>query len=159
MIFIVTLLALIPAHRVGDYWLQTHGQALTKGAPGLRGRVACGEHVLTLTGVKVLFLLLAYAATGIWPALYAAVIGLGLDAVSHYWADRAAGHPDKHKPVTLERLAIATGKEDFWSFGKGAVDAAGNPVGTASAGSNLLDQSFHMGMLFVAALVMELLTF
>jgi hypothetical protein len=71
------------------------------------------------------------------------VLGLGADAVSHYWADRR---------VTLARLAaLVPGTGGFWTLGAPRPGRDDNPcLGT---GAYALDQSWHVGWLFVAALL------
>lgn len=159
MLFAVTFAALFAAHSFGDHWVQRHGEALAKGAPGMVGIGACLRHVIHLTGTKAVFLMGAVLATGTAPVWWAAIIALAVDAASHYWADRAAFHPDKNGArVTLEALADRAGKRAFWGLGRGTVDAEGRPVPTLGTGAYALDQSFHVVMLFVAALIMEVLS-
>lgn len=125
--------ALYAAHSVGDHWVQTHAQACTKGAPGRTGRLACARHVATLTGTKMIALGLVMLVTGLrldGPWLAA---GLLVDAASHYWADRR---------TTLARLAETVGKGDFYRMGDGL-----------ASGAYALDQSWHIGWLFITALI------
>jgi len=138
--------ALFAAHSVGDHWIQTHHQACAKGAPTAAGRLACARHVVTLTGTKMIALGLVMLVTGLrldGPWLCA---GLLVDALSHYWADRAASHEDRTTKVTLERLAERLKKNGFYGLG----DRLTAPTGT---GSYALDQSWHIGWLFIAALI------
>jgi hypothetical protein len=159
MIFTITFAALFAAHQFGDHWPQRHADALGKGAPDRQGRSHCLNHVLHLTAVKVAAVVLAFWATGVWPPVWAGVLVLALDAASHYWADRGAFHSskDETRPIGLERLARAVGKGPFWVLGRGTVGADGSPVPTIGTGAYALDQSFHVAMLFVAALVLEVL--
>ncbi|SEG90968.1 hypothetical protein SAMN04489712_1282 [Thermomonospora echinospora] len=60
-----------------------------------------------------------------------------MDGISHYWADRR---------TTLLRLARLVGKGEFAELG----DGAAAPAGT---GAYALDQSWHIGWLFAAALI------
>lgn len=160
MILVVTFVALYAAHMLGDHWLQRHEDALGKGKPGQAGRSHCLNHVIHLTALKGVFLVPALWATD----LFGSVSGPGLvlilaaDAASHYWADRAAFHPDKTRPVTLERLGNACGKAQFWALGKTAVDAEGRPAPSLGTGAYAMDQSFHITALFVAALILEVLS-
>jgi hypothetical protein len=152
--FAAVFAALYAAHTFGDHWIQTHGQACAKGAPGRAGQIACARHVITLTMTKLVFLLALVAATGLELAPLSMFISLAVDAVSHYWADRAARHKDRpaDQPVTLERLARRLRKGDFYRLGAprdGHDDAP--HLGT---GAYALDQSWHVAWLFVAALVM-----
>ncbi|MER7500417.1 transcriptional regulator [Nonomuraea pusilla] len=143
--FAAVFAALYAAHSFGDHWVQTHRQALGKGAPGWAGRVWCARHVITLTITKLVALLALTAVTGldIHPAWLAA--GLLVDAVSHYWADRAARWEDRPDDtlVTLEWLAKKLRKHGFYKLGAGHL----------GSGAYALDQSFHVAWLFVTALI------
>jgi len=120
--------ALLMAHHVADYWVQTDRQACLKALPNWRGRWACVRHVVTYTLTCALALLITGAVTGTalfgWPA----AIGLAGNAVAHYAADRRA---------PLRRLAAWLGKTDYWDNG----------------GAAPLDQAFHIGCLFAVALL------
>jgi hypothetical protein len=146
--FAATFAALYAAHSVGDHWVQTHGQACAKGGPGWAGRRACTAHVATLAATKALALAALVAVTGLALAPVAVAVALVIDAVSHYWADRAAPHTDRpaDQAVTLARLAHALGKDGFYRFG----DRAAAPCGT---GAYALDQSWHHAWLFITALI------
>ena len=158
MIFAVMFAAMFAGHSFGDHWVQTHKQAIAKGALGPAGRAACMRHVVGLTGTKMVFLLFAELATGVRVAWFALVLALAIDAASHYWADRAAFHPSKDYAVTLEKLANLLNKGGFYRLGRGTVNADGQPAPTLGTGAYALDQSFHVAMLFVAALIMEALS-
>ncbi|MCP9951424.1 transcriptional regulator [Actinomadura madurae] len=146
IVFPAVFAALYAAHEVGDHWLQTHRQACGKGAPGWRGRILCARHVATLTAVKAAALALTAVVLGLPVNPYAAAAALAVDAVSHYWADRRS---------TLLALAdwlgrtILPGKGEFARLG----DGAAAPTGT---GAYALDQSWHIGWLFAAALLASL---
>ncbi|MFC3982484.1 transcriptional regulator [Streptosporangium jomthongense] len=144
--FAAVFAALWAAHSVGDHWAQTHHQATTKGAPGLIGRLACLRHVVTLTATKLGALLLLVLATGRVLSPVAVALALGVDAASHYWADRSAYHPDRRGAVTLERLAGRLRKAGFYRLG----DRALAPTGT---GAYQLDQSWHHLWIFLTALL------
>ncbi|MGW6499370.1 DUF3307 domain-containing protein [Nonomuraea angiospora] len=134
--------ALLAAHSVGDHWMQTQRQARGKGVPGRAGQLACLRHVATLTLTKVVALAALLLVTGLRPSLLAVAAGLFVDAVSHFWADRR---------TTLAWLAEKTGKGDFFRMGlprPGRDDAP--HLGT---GRYALDQSWHIGWLFVTALI------
>lgn len=141
--------ALAAAHQIGDYWLQTEGQASCKGLPGARGWVACATHVATLTATKGAALAALGVVTGWAPDPGWAVLGLGLDAAAHAWADRR---------WTLHRLARAaeragvTGKTAFWAHA-GAPRPGRDDNPCLGTGAHALDQAFHHAWLFVAALV------
>jgi hypothetical protein len=137
--FAAVFAALYAAHEVADHWLQTRHLAFANGAAGRRGRVACAMHVATLTATKVLVLGVVAVLTGVGLEPWAVAVGLGVDAVSHYWADRQ---------TTLVALADRIGKGEFVRLG----DGAAAPVGT---GAYALDQSWHMGWLLVAALLVS----
>jgi hypothetical protein len=137
--FAVTLPSLLVLHSVADHWVQTNGQAVTKGKPvrdenGARDRsgpLANLRHVATLTATLAAGLAVLAWRFGLDYEPVRVAAGLTVNAVSHYWADRRR---------TLRNLAVAIGK-------RGWVDNDPNAL-------YLLDQSWHMGWLFVAALVM-----
>jgi hypothetical protein len=144
--FAATFVALYAAHEVGDHWIQTHHQACGKAAPGWTGRLLCARHVATLTLVKAAALGLATMALALPLNPYAVAAALAVDAISHYWADRR---------TTLQRFAdwlgrtLVPGKGEFARFG----DGAAAPTGT---GAYALDQSWHIGFLFLSALIATL---
>lgn len=159
MIFAIVGLTLLFAHQFGDHWIQRHTEATAKGAPTDHGRAMCTRHVLNLTTTKAGFLVIVMLATGIRPSLWGVALALAVDGVSHYWADRAAFHTGKEgRRVTLEKLAHKMGKTDFWNLGKGTVNAEGKPVPSLGTGAYALDQSFHVLMIFIAALIVEVLS-
>lgn len=122
--------ALFAAHHVADHWVQTQRQCDRKGLPGRQGRIACAAHVAFYTATAAAALLVLFAVTGWWPHPAALVAGLLVSALTHYVADR-------REP--LKRLAYAIGKtRDFVERGGGLY---------------VLDQAFHIGWLFVAALL------
>ncbi|MEV4457349.1 DUF3307 domain-containing protein [Microbispora sp. NPDC049633] len=140
--FAAVFAALFAAHSFGDHWVQTHSQACRKGAPTAAGRLACLRHVATLTTTKAFTLAAVAAVTGIALTPLMVLLGLTVDAVSHYWADRR---------VTLARLADALGKGDFYRMGAPRPGTDDAPhLGT---GAYALDQSWHVAWLFVAALL------
>lgn len=142
-VFAVSSAALYAAHEFGDHWIQTHTQALTKGGAGWGARAACAKHVATLTVTKLTALLAAFAVTGlpIRPGWW--VAALGVDAASHYWADRRS---------TLRWLAARVGKSGFFNLGAPREGHDDQPhLGT---GAYALDQSWHLLWLFVTALLM-----
>lgn len=148
--FAAAFAALYAAHSFGDHWVQTHTQACGKGAPTRAGRLACARHVATLASTKLLALGLVMLVTGLRPDGLWLVVGLLIDAVSHYWADRAAKHPNGTRRVTLAALAERLGKGDFYRMGSPRMGHGDQPhLGT---GAYALDQSWHVAWLFVAAL-------
>lgn len=141
-VFAAVFVALYAAHEVGDHWLQTHRQAGGKDAAGWPGRILCARHVAVLTAAKAAALAVVTAVLGLSLNPFAVTAALALDAVSHYWADRRS---------TLLGLAdrisrVVPGKGDFARLG----DSAAAPTGT---GGYALDQSWHIGWLFAAALI------
>ena len=148
-VFAATFAALYVAHSVGDHWVQSSCQAATKGLPGWTGRLACGRHVLGLTLTKAVVLVPVVLVLGLPVTALGLVLGLGADAVSHYWADRR---------TTLKRLADRCGKAEFYSLGTPAhpghpATATGEYAPTLGTGAYALDQSWHMLWLLIAALV------
>ncbi|RNL80708.1 DUF3307 domain-containing protein [Halostreptopolyspora alba] len=127
-------LALYAGHHVGDYWIQTDHQAQTKGECSHQGRLACAGHVATLTATQLVMVTLVAWATGLAIDPRAVVLGLMVNAVSHYWADRRR---------TLRGLVLAldpvTGKRGFYE------NAPGAPL--------QLDQAFHIGWIIPVALI------
>lgn len=137
--------ALYAAHQVGDHWAQTGYQAGAKGKPGREGRRACAAHVAVLTAVKAAALA-AVHVTGHRLHPRRAAVALAADAVSHYLADRRC-----HEPLTgLTRLAMLAGKQEFWALGLPREGRDDNP--SLGTGAYALDQAFHIGCLWLAAL-------
>ncbi|MGX1975867.1 transcriptional regulator [Streptomyces kronopolitis] len=140
--FAAVFIALYVAHSVGDHWVQTSHQSAHKGRPGWVGRLADARHVATLTLTKLAVLIPAAALLGLHLSVLGIVAGLGIDAVTHWWADRRS---------TLAWLAKVTGKSEFYRLGAPRAGHDDNPhIGT---GAYALDQSFHHLWLLVAALV------
>jgi len=128
--------ALFAAHSVGDHWVQTSHQAEHKGLPGWPGRRACAAHVATYTLTGVVALVLLAAVTGWRPALVPLAVGLTVNAVTHYVADRR---------TPLQWIADRLGSGEFWQFG--------DPAVCLGTGRYALDQSWHHGWLWVSALI------
>lgn len=140
--FAAVFVALYAAHQVADHWVQTHWQANTKGKPGWPGRAACAAHVLTYTATAMVFLAAETVALDMPLPIGRVAAGLAVSAVSHYWADRR---------TTLARLAAWTGHGEFWRLGAPRPDRDDNP--SLGTGAYAMDQSWHIGWLFIAALV------
>ncbi len=85
--------------------------------------------------------------TGAPVHLLAAVAGLAVNAASHYAADRR--RPLLSLAEWLGATAIP-GKEEFWHLGAPRPGHDDNP--TLGTGAYALDQSWHIGWLFIAAL-------
>lgn len=126
--FTVAAAALTAGHYAGDYWIQTHAQAIRKALPGRPGRRACAGHVATYTITQAWALVLASAVLQVPFAWQQVAAGLAVSAVTHYAADRR---------VLLQRLAAVIGKGEYWDNG-----------GAAS-----LDQAWHLTWIFLAALL------
>ncbi|AEB47841.1 DUF3307 domain-containing protein [Micromonospora maris] len=127
--FAAVFATLYAAHQVADHWIQTQHQADCKGQPGWSGRLACAAHVATYTGTAVLALVFLIAGTGLRLDPSGVAVGLGISAVTHYIADRR---------TPLRWIADQLRKSPAW------LDKAG--------GMYALDQSWHVGWLFIAAL-------
>jgi hypothetical protein len=158
-IFAASFAALYAGHMVGDHWIQTGWQAANKGRHDHTGRLACAAHVATYTATQAVFLASVALAIDVHVASPWLLVGLSVSAVTHYWADRR---------FTLARLAGRLGKADFYRLGQPRkhkigqtaddfpdapyeLKALDNPcLGT---GAYALNQSFHIGWLFVAALI------
>ncbi|WP_327285469.1 transcriptional regulator [Streptomyces sp. NBC_01205] len=147
--FAAVFVALYVAHSVGDHWVQTSRQSADKGKPGWTGRLADTRHVTSLTATKLAVLLPVALLLDLDLSLFGLLAGLGVDAVTHWWADRRS---------TLAWLAKVTGKTEFYGLGTGShplhpVTAEGKPAAHLGNGSYALDQSFHHLWLLVAALL------
>lgn len=128
--FATLYVALYVAHHIGDYWVQTNNQAITKAIPGWVGRRACLMHVTTYTITAALVLVVVDWRLDLGLDLTRAVAGLGVSAGTHYLADRR---------VLLRRLAVLAHHEGPW---------------LDSGGLALMDQSWHIAWLFAVALIM-----
>lgn len=135
--FATVFISMYAAHQVGDHWLQRSAEARGKSARTWRGRLLCARHVAVLTGTKLVALLAATAVVDLHLSPLAVVLGLAVDALSHYIADRR---------TPLEFLARLLDKGEFWHLGDGRVAPAGT-------GAYALDQSWHIGWLFITALI------
>lgn len=148
-LFATVFIALFCGHHIGDFWAQTHHQAITKGKPGPEGRQACTHHVMSLTATKAAIMLAVCATTGVRPTILGLLIGFTVDASSHWWADRR---------FTLSRLAHSIGKGDFYNLGgpdspDRPVTATGAWAPTTGTGAIALDQSWHIAWLLVTAII------
>jgi hypothetical protein len=137
-----TFAALYTAHQLGDHHVQSDRDACIKARPGRDGQLACLRHVTTYTATAALALAATAAATGTRPRIGRVAAGLALSAVSHYVIDRRE---------LLRRYANATGKGRFFALGTPRAGHDDNPcLGT---GAYALDQSAHVGFLFLASLI------
>jgi len=131
---------LTAAHEVGDYWAQQDRDAVAKGRPGTEGRMACARHVASYTAVQAVALAAANRGLGLGLSWRRMSAGLAVSAVTHYAADRSAGHWQEAKPSTrLVRLAHRKGSAQWLQRDPGA--------------GPLLDQAWHKGWITVAAAV------
>ncbi|GIJ81424.1 Protein of unknown function [Micromonospora phaseoli] len=140
--FTAVFVALYVAHQVGDHWIQSQHQADHKGLPGWPGRIACAAHVTTYTATALLALVFLIAGTGLRLDPWAVGVGLAVSAVSHYIADRR---------TPLKRIADALGSGRFYALGTPRPGRDDNP--SLGTGAYALDQSWHIGWLFVSALL------
>lgn len=132
--FAVLLPTLLVAHHVGDFWVQTSGQAATKSQPGWPGRLACAAHVATYTLTQLAAVVAVAVVVHLHLTTLGLTLGLGVSAVSHYVADRR---------LPLARLADALGLGGFWRSGTPPL----------ASGAYALDQAWHWAWLGAAALV------
>ncbi|MFI6238321.1 DUF3307 domain-containing protein [Micromonospora sp. NPDC050795] len=124
--------ALYAAHQVADHWVQTQHQADHKHEDGWSGRWACTKHVATYTATAAVAILAAALVTGWQPNPLPLVAGLAVSAITHYIADRR---------TPLRWMADRLRKNPAWLERGGGLYA--------------LDQSWHVGWLFVAALIIS----
>jgi hypothetical protein len=130
---------LTASHEVGDHWSQIDAQATAKGEPGRAGAKACASHVASYTATQALALLAADRFLGLGVGWRRAAAALAVSAVTHYAADRQAGHWRDENPRGVARLAAVTGHAGWLERDPGS--------------PYLLDQSWHKGWIAVAAAV------
>jgi hypothetical protein len=117
---------LVVTHAVADHWVQTHHQAMKKGARLRTGPMHCAAHVASYTAMTAITVLVVWISFNLTITPVGFITGQLVSALTHYWADRR---------YTLEALAGAVGKEDYYN---------------APGGAYQLDQSWHMGWLGIA---------
>jgi hypothetical protein len=137
--FAAAYAVLTASHEVADHWVQIDAQATAKGLPGPAGAQACASHVATYTATQGLALLAADRLLGLRLDWRRAALGLAVSAVTHYAADRQAGHWREPHPRGVARLAAVTGHAGWLERDPGS--------------PYLLDQAWHKGWLAVAAAV------
>jgi hypothetical protein len=137
--FAAAYAALTAAHEVADHWVQIDEQAVHKGQRNRDGAIACTKHVITYTATQAAALGAVHYATGMRLTWQRAALGLAVSAATHYIADRQGGHWRDEQPRGVVRLAAATGH-------------AGWLARDPNAGY-LMDQAWHKGWIFAAALV------
>ncbi|MEU4776883.1 DUF3307 domain-containing protein [Micromonospora sp. NPDC023633] len=140
--FAAVFAALYAAHQVADHWIQTDHQAAHKGQPGWAGRRACAVHVATygatqLAAIGALVLTLNLTV----PAVHL-VAGMAVNLGTHYLADRR---------TPLRWIAGRLGLTGFLALGTPRPDRNDNP--SLGTGAYALDQSWHIGWLFITALI------
>lgn len=143
VMFAAAFTALFAAHQIADHWIQTQHQAITKGEPGWRGRRACAGHVATYTLAQGAALAAVCAVTGERPRPTRVAAALALSAATHYLADRR---------TPLRRMAEATGHGDFFALGAPRAGRDDNP--SLGTGAYAMDQSWHIGWIGVASLLL-----
>lgn len=144
--FAVLAPTLYAAHHVGDFWVQTHHQALTKGKPRREGQLACLRHVATYTTTTALFTAAVWVLFGLDVTWYGFAAGQLVSAVTHYWADRR---------TPLLQLAERLGKTEFAVLGTPRPGRDDNP--TLGTGATALDQAWHHLWLWIAAIITALI--
>lgn len=144
--FAAVFVALFVAHQIGDLWVQTNRQAAAKGQPGWVGRLACAAHVASYTVTAFAAIVVLDLCTGLREIEWRVILGLAVSAVTHYIADRRT-------PLLrlAEFLQPVAGKADFYRLGVPRPGRDDNP--SLGTGAYALDQSWHIGWLFVAALI------
>lgn len=139
-VFAVIMIAMLVAHQVADHWVQSSHQAAHKGVRGWAGSRACAAHVLEYTMCTLLATLVANMVFDLQVGLLAILIGQGISAITHYWADRR---------YTLEWLASLVNRRGFYRLGQPREGHDDRPcLGT---GAYALDQSWHWLWLAIAA--------
>lgn len=118
------------AHMVADYWIQTDWQARTKTTAGMVGRLACLAHVTTYTATLTAAVVVVSYRLDIDLSPARVTTALAVSSATHYFADRR---------TPLRRLAVVCRHSGAW---------------LDSGGLALVDQSWHVGWLGVAALIM-----
>ncbi|MHA6764761.1 hypothetical protein [Streptacidiphilus sp. PAMC 29251] len=137
--FAASYAVLTAAHEVGDHWTQRDAEATAKGDPGPRGARACASHVATYTATQALALYAADRGLRLGLGWRRASAALAVSAVTHYAADRSAGHWRDEHPTGVPWLAAVTGHRGWLQRDPGS--------------PYLLDQAWHKGWIAVAAAI------
>lgn len=139
--FAAVYAVLTASHEAADYWVQQDGDAVAKGRHGAEGRAACARHVASYTVTQGLALAAAGRYLGLRLTWRRAAAGLVVSAVTHYAADRCAGHwrDDTDDAPALVRFAHRSGKGQWLTRDPGA--------------GPLLDQAWHKAWIALAAAV------
>jgi hypothetical protein len=137
--FAAVYAVLTASHEVADHWVQVDSCAVAKGLPGPAGAKACAIHVATYAATQAAALLAADRLLGLGLTWRRASAALAVSAVTHYVADRQAGHWRDDHPRGVARLAAVTGHAGWLKRDPGS--------------PYLLDQAWHKGWIGVAAMV------
>ncbi|MFI0929686.1 hypothetical protein ACH4TP_38045 [Streptomyces sp. NPDC021012] len=138
--FAASYAVLTAAHDVGDYIVQQDRDAVAKGRPGREGRIACARHVASYTATQAVALAAANRGLRLGLSWRRMAAGLAVSAVTHYVADRCAGHwAETDGAPVLVRAAHRSGKAGWLTRDPGA--------------GPLLDQAWHKGWIALAAAV------
>lgn len=138
--FAATYAVLAAAHEVGDYLVQRDKDAVAKGRPGREGQIACARHVASYTATQAVALVAANRGLRLGLSWRRMAAGLAVSAVTHYVADRCAGHwAETEGAPALVRAAHGAGKSGWLTRDPGA--------------GPLLDQAWHKGWIAAAAVV------
>lgn len=123
-------MAMIMGHLLGDYAIQTDRQACAKSQRSWTGRLACAAHVTTYTATVATTIMIT--ACGVTIRMHPGMLGIGLtlNAITHYAADRR--EPFRWFCVHILR------KRSPW---------------LEQGGMATLDQVWHLTWLYVAALL------
>ena len=144
--FAATFVAFFAAHQIGDHWVQTSHQAGHKHLRNNTGRLACARHVATYTATTSATVATARKLLGLPISRTGFVAGQAISAATHYWADRR---------FTLAAAAKATGHAQFYKLGAPREGRDDNP--SLGTGAYAMDQSWHVGWLFVSSLATALI--
>lgn len=148
--FACVFIALYIGHHVGDQWIQTGWQATTKHLRNATGRLACLQHVITLTVTKAVFLVVVCQTLDVRISPVWTPVALVVDAATHYWCDRR---------FTLKNLATALNKDAYWDFCTVVRRPGDEPADTGpGTGSFHLDQSWHLFWAGAASLAIAALS-
>lgn len=137
--FAAAYAALTASHEVGDHWTQRDKEAVAKGDPGPRGARACATHVASYTATQAVTLLAADRLLGLGLTWRRTTAALAVSALTHYVADRQAGHWRDEHPRGVAWLAAVTGHRGWLARDPGS--------------PYLMDQAWHKGWIVVAAAV------
>ncbi|WP_424213571.1 transcriptional regulator [Streptomyces sp. BI20] len=130
---------------LGDHWVQTHGQACRKAAPGRAGHAALAGHVVTYVATQGAALALGNRLLGLGLRPGRVAAALALSGATHYVIDRR---------WPLERLSAAIGKQGFYDLGADTLHTADGVTGAhLGRGSYAMDQAAHHAVEAVAALI------